>query len=1229
MPRVPAHLRERALGMLQGGMRIADVARAINCHVRTVRRLRQRYRETGRTADHPRSGRPRVTTPAQDRYIRISHLRDRPRSELRKERSRDAARSRRSQETEVFYQLAHTLPLPRGVTSHLDKAAIMRLTLSFLRMKRILQNDSFREAEDDIDGYYLNAIAGFVMVLSSEGDLIYLSENVSKHLGVPQLELVGQSIFDFVHPCDQEELRDILTSRHGETSGYAEGRENVRGCGCRLAKDLQEWSQEWDDDMVRSVQFCNKVDDVMTAYKLLFDRKKKQRQQLPITMFMQPRNKEPVPTTTTTDTPLETVEEVPQEMAPPSEETVFELLGYQPEDLIGRSAYEYHHALDSDHITKSFHILLSKGQMSTGHYRFLAKNGGFAWAETCATVLYNRKSSQPEGVICLTFILSGLEETEIVFSVEQTLRIMKLKKEPGSLDEDENKENCLFLKTSETTEEHTGMATALENNSVPLPDYAQPKDLSFSRAPNDSLPESPQDLCTPELRQLLAPIFEKSVNEDSGIGSPPSTFMSSPRSVDEQAFDMDEIEKFFANKKESEMAAYAGVPQDEPLDLDMLAPYISMDDDFQLNFLSHLPEPLSPNADSHTLSGSNAKKRALEEEDDLSSKKMAWEKPDLDSEGEPVLLKDALLGTYPDYKASPVNSGENPDTVSYSSRMKDQQMTSDTSPASKSLPFSPSGQLSQDQSPKPLDSISSSKYTPTFYYTSERQTPPLGQHERSPSPSPRSVISEIHNYDQMSPVQSSRFFAQTQKKSSSSQSLQYDTGSLGRSSGWSPQKERSPSPHPASVVPQEFAATPRQSKPLVSSTLPRNFREIKTYDDVQAPQKPTGIWNESNLDVAYEKRSHQKPGYERLDKLRPNPPPSVLVSNWRESNLDAPPSAVKDSLPSNPEYGSLPRMTRKPIPGEWQYNSLPMRTTGYPPSPGFQYGQQPIISRINVPPQFQKGTLSGPLPLSVIMRLQSPFWNSSYSIPQRASDGGSVPARNAPLLQPHMPQQMPPTEKAQPAKEGGVAGKGLPPAIPPASDAGDIEPELEHLGEVVGEPIEQVPRPLSPTRLQPVLPHIDEKEPEMQEVLRIRAEIPRALKKRTSVDSTISGPLLPPSHRKQYQQIINKLFRRRVSKKDLDVNEDTIPEDDVLVPPVVTPMPVTLETEVPAAKPQRLHSILKKTRIEKVCSARRARLSPLVLLLDAALVGDLDTVQKSVWEVRWTPFIYTEDIAKL
>ena len=77
MPWVPAHLCECALGMLQGGMRTADLARAINCNVCTVRCLRG-DRETGRTDDRPRSGRPRVTSHLQDRYRMATTARDTP-----------------------------------------------------------------------------------------------------------------------------------------------------------------------------------------------------------------------------------------------------------------------------------------------------------------------------------------------------------------------------------------------------------------------------------------------------------------------------------------------------------------------------------------------------------------------------------------------------------------------------------------------------------------------------------------------------------------------------------------------------------------------------------------------------------------------------------------------------------------------------------------------------------------------------------------------------------------------------------------------------------------------------------------------------------------------------------------------------------------------------------------------------------------------------------------------
>lgn len=54
---------------------------------------------------------------------------------MRKEKSRDAARSRRGKENYEFYELAKMLPLPGAITTQLDKASIIRLTISFLKLK--------------------------------------------------------------------------------------------------------------------------------------------------------------------------------------------------------------------------------------------------------------------------------------------------------------------------------------------------------------------------------------------------------------------------------------------------------------------------------------------------------------------------------------------------------------------------------------------------------------------------------------------------------------------------------------------------------------------------------------------------------------------------------------------------------------------------------------------------------------------------------------------------------------------------------------------------------------------------------------------------------------------------------------------------------------------------------------------------------------------------------------
>lgn len=77
MARLSAAERERAVGMTLMGASHTHIARTFGCTRQTVIRLLRRVNQTGQTSDRPRSGRPRVTTPREDHYLRVIHLRNR------------------------------------------------------------------------------------------------------------------------------------------------------------------------------------------------------------------------------------------------------------------------------------------------------------------------------------------------------------------------------------------------------------------------------------------------------------------------------------------------------------------------------------------------------------------------------------------------------------------------------------------------------------------------------------------------------------------------------------------------------------------------------------------------------------------------------------------------------------------------------------------------------------------------------------------------------------------------------------------------------------------------------------------------------------------------------------------------------------------------------------------------------------------------------------------------
>ena len=69
--------RERAIGMLIAGMSARDDARHFKRHESTISQLLNRFQQTGNVADRPRSGRPRKTTPREDRFLTTSSRRNR------------------------------------------------------------------------------------------------------------------------------------------------------------------------------------------------------------------------------------------------------------------------------------------------------------------------------------------------------------------------------------------------------------------------------------------------------------------------------------------------------------------------------------------------------------------------------------------------------------------------------------------------------------------------------------------------------------------------------------------------------------------------------------------------------------------------------------------------------------------------------------------------------------------------------------------------------------------------------------------------------------------------------------------------------------------------------------------------------------------------------------------------------------------------------------------------
>uniref|UniRef100_A0A672IND3 Aryl hydrocarbon receptor n=1 Tax=Salarias fasciatus TaxID=181472 RepID=A0A672IND3_SALFA len=126
-------------------------------------------------------------------------------------------------------RLMDLLPFSEEVRSRLDKLSVLRLSVGYLRVKSHFratikanngglavpgvngQSRSNVEAAPLSEGELLmQALNGFVMVVTSDGLVFYSSPTIKDYLGFHQSDVIHQSVFDLIHTDDRSMFREQL-----------------------------------------------------------------------------------------------------------------------------------------------------------------------------------------------------------------------------------------------------------------------------------------------------------------------------------------------------------------------------------------------------------------------------------------------------------------------------------------------------------------------------------------------------------------------------------------------------------------------------------------------------------------------------------------------------------------------------------------------------------------------------------------------------------------------------------------------------------------------------------------------------------------------------------------------------------------------------------------------------------------------------------------------------------
>ncbi|KAM6978387.1 aryl hydrocarbon receptor-like [Tautogolabrus adspersus] len=339
-------------------------------------------------------------------------------------------------------RLTDLLPFPDEVRSRLDKLSVLRLSVGYLRVKsyfkatmknsngsRMFSGVSGQNGNNmDTAGFsegdlLLQALNGFVLVVTSDGSVFYSSSTIKDYLGFHQSDVVHQSVFELIHTDDRAVFRQQLHFALNPPTDATDGGE-LQSFGNKVLYSPEQLPPENSSFMERNFvcRFRCLLDNSSGFLALKFHGRLKylhgqkllngtcNKPQLALFAIAMPVQAPSIVEIRTKTLLFQTKHKLDfTPMGIDSRGKV--ILGYSETELCMKgSGYQFIHAADMMYCADSHMRMIKTGESGLTVFRLLSKTGGWVWVKANAKLIF--KGGRPEFIIVYQKAIMNAEGEE-------------------------------------------------------------------------------------------------------------------------------------------------------------------------------------------------------------------------------------------------------------------------------------------------------------------------------------------------------------------------------------------------------------------------------------------------------------------------------------------------------------------------------------------------------------------------------------------------------------------------------------------------------------------------------------------------------------------------------------------------------------------------------------------------------------------------------------------------